>query len=83
MSLCFTCLSAINLTFWSDFTHRCLSAPESNADTPVPHATLNSATPALLLREWAKARLVRDPWRDVLLSAASVSILCAFAPVEG
>ena len=60
--------------FWSDFSHQCLSAPESDDDAPTPHATLDSPTPAPLLREWAKAKLTRELWRDTLLSAISVSI---------
>ena len=55
--------------FSSDFTHRYLSAPGSDGDALMTHATL---TP--LLREWAKAKLTLDLWRDALLSAVSVSI---------
>ena len=55
--------------FSSDFTHRYFSAPGSDGDTLTPHTTL---TP--LLREWAKAKLTLDLWRDALLSAVSVSI---------
>jgi hypothetical protein len=59
--------------FWSDFIHRCLSIPRSDVDAPTPHATLNSPAPTPLLREWAKAKLTHDLWRDALLSVASVS----------
>ena len=47
-----------------DFTQQCLSTPEDDAD---PHA----ATP--LLREWVRATLSYCSWRDVLITAVSVS----------
>ena len=67
------CLPSIR-PFWSDFTHQCLSAPGSDGNAPTPHASLNSPTPTSLLREWAKAKLIRYSWSDALLSADSVSI---------
>ena len=60
--------------FWSDFTHRSLSAPETNSNAPTPHTTLNASSLTPLLREWVKVKLTRDLWKDVLLSAVSVSI---------
>ena len=57
-----------------DFTQRCLSSPEDNAN-PAQHdnaATLHAATP--LLREWAKATLSYCSWKDALVTAISVSI---------
>ena len=65
MSLCSAYLAADIHRFLSDFTHQRLSALGSDGDSPIP-------TP--LLREWAKAKLTRDLWRDALLSAAGVSI---------
>ena len=59
----------------SDFTYRCLSVPGSDGDAPTPHTTLDSPPLTLLLREWAKAQLARDLWRDTLLSAVSVSVV--------
>ena len=66
--------------FSTDFTEQCLSAPESasntalcaiiDTDTSTLHAT---ATP--LLREWAKARLVHNSWKDALRSTVNVSLL--------
>ena len=72
LMFCQLCLSYIQL-FGSDFAHRLLSVPESDGDTPAPHATL---TPSSIpfLREWAKAKLTCNVWRDALLSAVSVSI---------
>ena len=40
----------------------------------MPRATLNTATPTPLLREWAKATLASSEWKDALSVAASVSI---------
>ena len=57
-----------------DFTQRCLSTPEDNGE-PAQHvnaATLHAATP--LLREWVKATLSYCSWKDVLVTAAPVSI---------
>ena len=63
---------------------RCLSAPESSEnaiqkavrnDDALAHATPGSLTPAPLLREWAKAKLVNSSWKDGLASALSASIL--------
>ena len=81
----FTCLFSCIETFPLEFTHRCLSAPESDggvalkaarhdAAPMVHHVTLNSPTPTPLLREWAKATLARHSWNDALVAAASVSI---------
>jgi hypothetical protein len=45
------------------------------------HVTLNSPTPAPLLREWARATLVRCSWNDASVAAASVSIFfCSGTP---
>jgi hypothetical protein len=65
--------------FSPDFTHRYLSAPESDGDAalnsaPTLLATFDSWTPTPLLREWAKATLVSGEWKDVLVVTASVSI---------
>jgi hypothetical protein len=62
----FYLLSAIYIEcFWSDFTHRRLSALRSDGDSPIP-------TP--LIREWAKATLARTSWKDALVAVAGVSI---------
>ena len=64
--------------FWSDFTHRCLSASRSDDDAPTPRAALDSPTATPLLREWTKATLARHSWKDALATAASVSIFFYF-----
>jgi hypothetical protein len=85
----FTCLFSCIHTFPSDFTHRCLSAPESDGgvaskaarhdNTPIlHHATLNSPTPTPLLREWANATLASRSWKDALVTAANVRISSPF-----
>ncbi|KAF8548910.1 hypothetical protein OG21DRAFT_1500722 [Imleria badia] len=61
-------------TEWvSDFTHRCLSASESDAvqhtNPPTLQATLNTSTSALLLKAWAKATMANRSWKDGLASA--------------
>ena len=83
----FTCLFSCIQGFPSDFTRRCLSAPESGGsgapstaarhdNAPVlHHVTLNSPTPTSLLREWAKAALAGHSWKDSLVAAANASIL--------
>ena len=86
----FSCIQA----FPSDFTHRCLSAPESDGGTALKaarhdnapvlhHVTLDLPTPAPLLSEWAKATLARCSWKDALLAAASVSIYSYSATPRG
>ncbi|KAF8128175.1 hypothetical protein EV363DRAFT_1170862 [Boletus edulis] len=54
------------LTEWvCDFTQRRLSAyDEAASDKPTVHTT-----PILIFREWVKARLSRNSWKDALLSA--------------
>jgi hypothetical protein len=72
MSCLFACHT---FNHFSDFTHRRLSAPGSDSgDAPTSHAILNSLTHTPLLREWAKAKLTCDFWKDALLSAVNVSI---------
>jgi hypothetical protein len=71
-SMCY--LSAVHLTFLSDFTHRCLSAPGSDDDAPTPRAALDSPTVTPLLRVWVRATLARCSWKDALVAATSVSI---------
>ena len=63
----------------ADFTHQCLSAPESDGDAVSPptedvNAVTVLATPTPLLREWTKAKLAHHSWKDALLSAVNVSI---------
>ncbi|KAG6372499.1 hypothetical protein JVT61DRAFT_7605 [Boletus reticuloceps] len=65
------------MTEWvCDFTQRRLSAhgdATSNANRGSSMSTTQTTlTP--LLREWAKAKLTRDSWKDVLLAATGVSI---------
>ncbi|KAN0078203.1 hypothetical protein V8E55_010260 [Tylopilus felleus] len=63
------------ITKWvSNFTHQCLSAPESGGDavsTPTEDANMVTVhgTPTPLLREWAQAKLAHHSWKDALLSA--------------
>ena len=52
--------------FPTDSLQRCLSTPESSADT-----TLHSPS---LLMEWAKSILKGGSWRDALVAALNVSI---------
>ncbi|KAN0087900.1 hypothetical protein V8E55_006521 [Tylopilus felleus] len=65
------------ITKWvSDFTHQCLSAPDSDGDavsTPTEDANILTvhAIPTPLLREWAKAKLVHYAWKDALLSTVN------------
>ena len=62
--------------FSTDFLQRCLSTPESSADT-----TLHSQSTSPLLREWAKSKLTCGSWRDALAAALNVSIsFCSGAP---
>ena len=70
-----------NSNFSAEFTEQCLSGPES-ADETVPTAiviqdtntsTLH-ATATPLLREWAKAKLTHDSWKDALHSTVNVSL---------
>ena len=70
-----TRLSSYVQVFLSDFTHRCLSAPEGG--------TPNSPTPTPLLREWAKATLAGRSWKDALVVSASVSVFFALVPLVG
>ena len=69
--------------FSADFTQQCLSTFESDGDavsTPTQDTTGATvhATPTPLLREWAKAKLAHDTWKDALLSAVGVSITFCF-----
>ena len=76
--------------FFTEFTHRYLSAPGSDGDAaantaqhneaPTPLPTFDSWAPAPLLKEWAKAALASGEWKDALVVAASVSI-SPLAPV--
>ncbi|KAG6371327.1 WD40-repeat-containing domain protein [Boletus reticuloceps] len=43
-------------------------------DIQVDDAASNSPIPSFSLREWAKAKLTRNSWKDVLLSATGASI---------
>ena len=92
----FTCLFACIQASPSDFTHRCLSALESDrsgaASTTVRHdnapilhrVSLNSPTFTPLLRAWAKATLAGHSWKDSLVAAASASIFfCPCIPRGG
>ena len=77
-SIVFTRVLCIQ-NFSADFIHQCLSAPESDGDvvsTPTEDANMLMvlATPAPLLREWAKAKLAHYSWKDALLSAVDVNI---------
>ena len=72
-------LCSMHSTFSAGFTQLCLSAPESDGDvvsTPTQDANVATvhANPTPLLREWAKAKLVHNSWKDALLSAVGVSI---------
>ncbi|KAH0838774.1 hypothetical protein J3R83DRAFT_7149 [Lanmaoa asiatica] len=73
------------VTKWvSDFTQRCLSAPESSDDaaSKAPrhnraqtlYATPHSLTPPPLLREWAKATLSSGSWKDALVASVSLMV---------
>ena len=68
-----------HLLFLSDFMQRCLSAPQSDRDTAL-NATGDGNASALhasvmsLLKEWVKAKLHYDSWKDVLASAVNVRI---------
>ncbi|KAF8552314.1 WD40 repeat-like protein [Imleria badia] len=50
-----------------NFTQRCLSAPKSEGETA-------SDATGPLLKAWAKAKLTRDPWEDVLASAVNFTV---------
>ena len=71
-----------------DFTHKYLSAAESDDDMASDTAQhkqaptiIGSWTPAPLLREWAKATLASGEWKDALVAAASVGIFfCSGTP---
>ena len=77
----------------TDFTHKYLSAPESDGDAAskaarhdnapmIHHVTLNLPTSIPLLGEWAKATLASGEWKDALVAAASVSISFSGTPRE-
>ena len=76
-------LSGVHLTFLSDFTHRCLSAPGSDDDPLTPRTALDSRTATPLLTEWVRATLARRSWKDTLVAAASVSIIFTLVPPVG
>ncbi|KAF8430779.1 hypothetical protein L210DRAFT_3730379, partial [Boletus edulis BED1] len=72
----------VPITKWiSDFTQQYLSTfendghaasnPSGDGDPRRPHATVNSQTPILLLREWAKAILASGEWRGALVASAN------------
>jgi hypothetical protein len=76
--------------FPSDFTRRCLSAPESDGgaaaqhnNAPTLHAALDLPSPTPLLTEWAKATLARTSWKDALIAAAGVSIFVWSSTLRG
>ncbi|KAF8550490.1 hypothetical protein OG21DRAFT_1513946 [Imleria badia] len=66
------------MTEWvSDFTQRCLSARISEGETAsnaAPHGNTPTLDPTPLLREWAKATLTRDSWKDALASAVNFTV---------
>lgn len=64
-----TCLFVLYPTFLSDFTQRCLSAPDHDSD-----AISAASTTTSLLKEWAKATLANRSWRDAVAVAVAVSI---------
>ena len=73
-------LYSVDSNFSTDFTEQCLSAPESAGNTALSAVT--HATATLLLREWTKARLAHDSWKDVLRSTVNVSLLLFSIPVS-
>ena len=73
VSLC-TCVFAIFSKPSTDFSCQCLSTYESDGDTD-SNTIPNLPTPEPLLREWVKAELTRNSWKDALVASASVSIL--------
>ena len=79
--------------FTTGFLQRYLSTPESTVNTnsqvywqddnlPVPHATLQSQSPAAFLEEWAKLRLEMGSWKDTLSVAVNVICPCSNTPRE-
>ncbi|KAN0094881.1 hypothetical protein V8E55_003168, partial [Tylopilus felleus] len=64
----------------------CLSAPKSAGNTALSAATQDTDTSTLhatatpLLREWVKARLAHDSWKDVLRSTVNVVELDPLSP---
>ncbi|KAF8554675.1 hypothetical protein OG21DRAFT_1508679 [Imleria badia] len=59
----------------SDWTHRYLSAPQSEGDAASNSAQhYETPTPTPLLREWAKATLANGEWQDALVSTASFTL---------
>lgn len=67
--------------FPSDFTQKCLTAPnEAASNTTVPMLHANSVP---LLKVWAKAKLALGSWQDALTSAVSVSVPVALASAMG
>ena len=62
-------------SFHIDWTHRYLSAPESDGDMVTNSTKHNETlTSTALLREWAKATLANGEWQDALVAAASVGV---------
>ncbi|KAF8129771.1 hypothetical protein EV363DRAFT_1336453 [Boletus edulis] len=65
------------VTEWvCDFTQRRLSAHGDAASNPNRDSSISTTQTTLtpLLREWAKAMLTRDSWKDVLLAATGFTL---------
>lgn len=56
-----------------DRAHQYLSAPETDGEA-ASSTFKRRETPTPLLREWAKATLMNEEWKDALSAAASVNI---------
>ena len=87
----FTCLILCIQAFPSDFSHRCLSSPESDAGAfskvarhdNAPVRDHVSPTPTPLLREWARATLAKHSWKDALVAASHVGIFFCSGTARG
>ena len=68
----------------TDFTQRCLAAPDIEADAALKEAkddkvsmlysTFSPPTPSPLLIEWARAKLTNSSWKDALTATVGVCI---------
>ena len=70
----------------SDFMQRCLSTPQIDRDTASNatgdgNASTLHASVMSLLKEWVRAKLNCNSWKDVLASAVNVRIPLALMPV--
>lgn len=65
--------------FFSGFTQRYLSAPESDNDAAQDNGVAFDSATTSLLREWTKSKLSSGSWKDALVVAIRVSVSACHA----